>query len=147
MLHTIRDSCGTALGYGLNDREFESRQGLGIFLLTPSSTTALGPTQPPIQCVPGPLSLGVKRAGHEADNSLHLVPRSRMCGAILPLPNTFSWHGVPLKIKHRDNFTFNLCGPCISKQWNWEYMEENTEIAQLRETSQQERAVSAHSWY
>jgi hypothetical protein len=31
--------------------------------------TALGPTQPPIQCVPGVLSLGVKRPRHEADHS------------------------------------------------------------------------------
>jgi hypothetical protein len=33
------------------------------------SRTALGPTQPPIQCVPGALSLGVKRLGREADHS------------------------------------------------------------------------------
>jgi hypothetical protein len=31
--------------------------------------TALGFTQPPIQCVPGALSLGVKRPGREADHS------------------------------------------------------------------------------
>jgi hypothetical protein len=30
---------------------------------------ALGPTQPPIQWVPGALSLGIKRAGCEADHS------------------------------------------------------------------------------
>jgi hypothetical protein len=29
----------------------------------------LGPTQPPIQCVPGALSLGVKRPEREADRS------------------------------------------------------------------------------
>jgi hypothetical protein len=28
---------------------FDSRQGLGIFLFTTASRTALGPTQPPIQ--------------------------------------------------------------------------------------------------
>jgi len=50
---------------------------------------ALGHTQPPIQQVPGALSLGVKQLGHEA------VP---------PLPKTPSWHGAQLK--HRDNFTF-----------------------------------------
>jgi hypothetical protein len=33
------------------------------------SKTALGPTQPPIQWVPGALSLGVKRPGREADHS------------------------------------------------------------------------------
>jgi hypothetical protein len=33
------------------------------------SRTALGPTQPPIQWVPGILSLGVKQPGSEADHS------------------------------------------------------------------------------
>jgi hypothetical protein len=34
-----------------------------------ASRTALGPTQPPIQWVPGALSLGVKRLGRKADHS------------------------------------------------------------------------------
>jgi hypothetical protein len=46
-----------------------SRRGLGIFLFTTASRTALGPTQPPIQRVPGALSLGVKQLGREADHS------------------------------------------------------------------------------
>jgi hypothetical protein len=61
-----------ALGYGLDDRGFESPQGLGIFLFTAASRPAMGPTQPPIQWVPGALSLGLKLPGREADNS----PRS-----------------------------------------------------------------------
>jgi hypothetical protein len=48
---------------------FVSRRGQGIFLFTAVSRTALGPTQPPIQWVPGSLSLGVKRPGREADHS------------------------------------------------------------------------------
>jgi hypothetical protein len=48
---------------------FDSRRGLGIFLFTTASRTALGPTQPPIQWVPRALSLGVKRPGREADHS------------------------------------------------------------------------------
>jgi hypothetical protein len=48
---------------------FESRKGLGIFLFTTVSRTALGATQPPIQWVPRALSLGVKRPGCEADHS------------------------------------------------------------------------------
>jgi hypothetical protein len=48
---------------------FDSRRGLGIFLFTTASRTALGPTQPPIQWVPGTLSLGLKRQGRETDHS------------------------------------------------------------------------------
>jgi hypothetical protein len=40
-----------------------------IFLITTASSTALGPTQPPIQVVPGALSVGEKRPGREADHS------------------------------------------------------------------------------
>jgi hypothetical protein len=48
---------------------FDFRRGLGIFLFTAASRTVLGPTQPPIQWVPGALSPGVKRPGREADHS------------------------------------------------------------------------------
>jgi hypothetical protein len=37
-------------------------------LLNTASRTALGPTQPPIQWVPGALSVGVKRPGREASH-------------------------------------------------------------------------------
>jgi hypothetical protein len=73
------------VGYGLDDREFESRQGLGIFLFTTVSRENLGPTQPPIQWVPGDISLEIKLPEHEADHSPHLVPGQRMVGAIPPL--------------------------------------------------------------
>jgi hypothetical protein len=56
------------MGYGLDDRAFESRKDLGIFLITTAFRSALGPTQP-IQWIPGDLSLGVKLPGREADNS------------------------------------------------------------------------------
>jgi hypothetical protein len=48
---------------------FDFRLGLGIFLLTTVSRTALGPTQPLIQWVSGALSLGVMQPGCEADHS------------------------------------------------------------------------------
>jgi hypothetical protein len=40
-----------------------------VFHFTTASRTALGPTQPPVQWVPGALSLGVKQPGREADHS------------------------------------------------------------------------------
>jgi hypothetical protein len=40
-----------------------------MFLFTIVSRPALGPTQPPIQWVPGALSLGVKQSGREGDHS------------------------------------------------------------------------------
>jgi hypothetical protein len=64
-------SVGTATGYGLDDRgsRVRFRRRLGIFLFTTASRQALGPTQPPIQCISGTLSLGVKLRGREADHS------------------------------------------------------------------------------
>jgi hypothetical protein len=38
-----------ALVYWLDNRDFESQKGLGIFFFTTASRLALGPTQPPIQ--------------------------------------------------------------------------------------------------
>jgi hypothetical protein len=40
------------------------------FHFSVSSTPALGPTQPPIQWVPGALFPGVKRSGFEADHEV-----------------------------------------------------------------------------
>jgi hypothetical protein len=48
---------------------FDYRWGLGTFLFTTASRTALGTTQPPIQWVRGALSLGIKGSGREADQS------------------------------------------------------------------------------
>jgi hypothetical protein len=58
-----------ALGYELDDRWFESRKGLGIFLFTIVSRLALEPTKSPIQYVPRALSLGVKQQGRETNHS------------------------------------------------------------------------------
>jgi hypothetical protein len=93
----IYHSVGVALGYGLEDR------GPGIFLFTTASRTALKPTQPPVQWVPGALSLGVKLTTH-----LHLVSRSKNAWSYTSNPQyaLMAWHSV--KKQHRDNFTFTL---------------------------------------
>jgi hypothetical protein len=104
-------SVGIRLGYGLDDRVSRVRfpAGLGIFLFNTSSTTALGPTQPPIKWVPGALSLGVKRLGREADHSPSSSAEVQECVDLyLHSPNTASWRGAQSKIKHRDNYTFYL---------------------------------------
>jgi hypothetical protein len=58
-----------ATGWTIGFLGFDSRRGLGISLFTTASKTALGPIQPPIQGVPGSLSLGVERQRREADHS------------------------------------------------------------------------------
>jgi len=59
------------------------------------SRPVLGPTQPPLQCVPGDLSLGGKAAGREADHHLHLVPRSNNSWSCTSIP-PIRLHGVLL---------------------------------------------------
>jgi hypothetical protein len=54
-----------SLGYGLYDRGFDSRWGLGTFLFTTVSRLALGPTQ----WVPRTFSLGVKQQERKVDYS------------------------------------------------------------------------------
>jgi len=65
----LRWGAGIALVYESDDRGFDSRQGLGILLYTNVPRRALGPTQSPIQWVPGALSLWVKQSGREVDHS------------------------------------------------------------------------------
>jgi hypothetical protein len=74
---------------------FDSRRELGIFLFTTAPGTALGPTQPPIQWVPGALSLGVKRAGREAHHSPPSSAEVKVCVELyLHSSNTSSWRGA-----------------------------------------------------
>jgi hypothetical protein len=85
-----------ATGWTIGVLGFDSRRGLGIFLFTTAYRTALRPTQPPIQWVPGAPFLGVKRPGGvKLITHLHLVPKS-MSGAISLLSQyTFmAWRSV-----------------------------------------------------
>jgi hypothetical protein len=98
-------SVGIGLGYGLDDRGSRVRfraGGLGIFLFTTSSRTALGPNQPPIQWVPGALSLGVKRPGREADPSPpSSVEVKEWVGLYTHSLNTPPWRGAQLHNKKK----------------------------------------------
>jgi hypothetical protein len=64
-------SVGIATGYGVDDKGIGSSRPGGdknfYFFMSPRSS--LGPTQAPIQWVPGALSPEVKRPGREADHS------------------------------------------------------------------------------
>jgi hypothetical protein len=86
---------------------FDSQWGLGIFLFTTASRTALGPTCPPIQWVPGALSLGVEWLGHEAASSIAEVKES----VELYLHSPVCLHGIVLSLKESTGtpyFTFVL---------------------------------------
>jgi hypothetical protein len=96
------------MGWTIGVLEFNSWQRLGIFLFTTASRTAQGPTQPPIQWVPGALFLEVKQPGCEAD---HSPPFSA------EVKNTWSYTSTPqyvfmawCLVKLRDNFTFTFKG-------------------------------------
>jgi hypothetical protein len=83
---------------------FDSRRGLGIFLFTNVSRTVLGHIQPPIQWVPGALSLRVKQPGREAHHSPPSNAEVKQCMDLyLHSPNTHSLHGAVLK-KDRNKF-------------------------------------------
>jgi hypothetical protein len=80
---------------------------MGIFLFMTVSRPVLGPTQAPIQWVPGALSLGAKQPGREAYNSPpYSTEAKEWVELYLYSPDTPSWRGA--QWKHRSNFTFTL---------------------------------------
>jgi hypothetical protein len=69
-----------------------------VSLHSTASRMALGPTQPLIQWVPGAHSLGVKRAGREADHSPPSSAEVKECVELhFYSPSTPSWRSAQLK--------------------------------------------------
>jgi hypothetical protein len=75
-----RGSSGSIVSdYGLDNRAIGVRSPAGAKDLASFSRPALGPTQPPVQWVPGVLSPGLKRGRSVTLTTRpHLVPRLRM---------------------------------------------------------------------
>jgi hypothetical protein len=96
-------SVGIATGYGLDGPRIESGWRRDF---SHTSRTALRPTQPPVQWVPG-LSQGWCGRGVRLTTHPLLVPRSRKSRSI-PLPTLWACSGL-----QRDCFTFLLMFPNI----------------------------------
>jgi hypothetical protein len=94
------------MGWTIGVLGFDSRRGLGVFLFTTVSRTALKPTQPPIQWVLEALSLGLKRQGHETDHSPPSSAEVKNAWSYTSTPQYvfMAWYSV----KHRDNFILPL---------------------------------------
>jgi hypothetical protein len=106
---------------------FDSRWVLGIFLFTTASRPSLEPTQPPIRCVPGTISLEIKRPGREADQSPPSSAEVKECVELhLHCSNTPSWRCDQLKIKYRNSFTFTFTFKmCISNKHTYSCLLQN----------------------
>jgi hypothetical protein len=89
-----RGSSGSIVSdYGLDDRAIEVRSPTGAedFSPSPCVQTGSGPTQPPIQWIPGVLSPGLKRGRCvTVTTHPHLVPRLRMSRSCTSSPPSAS---------------------------------------------------------
>jgi hypothetical protein len=105
----LRDnSSGIALGYGLDDQGFESRQGLGFFFPPPRPDRLWGPPSLLSNGYQGFFPWRQSGWGGKLTNHLHLVPRSRLRGAMYPLPQYAFMAWCSVKQKDRDNCTFTF---------------------------------------
>jgi hypothetical protein len=98
IIHSVHVHDNFAKSWTIGVLGFDCWWAQGIFLFTTAPRTALGPTQPPIQWIPGALSLEIKRLGREAD---HSHPSSAEVKEWVELylhsPNMPSWRGAQLK--------------------------------------------------
>jgi hypothetical protein len=118
------------MGWTVGVSGFDYRRGLGIFLFTTASRTALWLTQPHIQWVTGAVSLRVKRPGRKAD---HSPPSSA------EVKNAWSYTSTPqyvfmewCLVKHRDNFTFTFTTILKSNVVTVPYQRKRDEEANFR---------------
>jgi len=89
----------------------------GFLLFTIASRLAVGLTQPPIQCVPGALSLGMKRPRRESDHSPPSIAEVKMCVSNYTCTLQYVFMAWCL-VKHRDNFTLYFAFTCILVSWS-----------------------------
>jgi hypothetical protein len=88
---------GFATGYGLDDRGVRVRVRLRLRISSTSSRPALGSTWPPLQCVPGALSPGIKRPLREADHSTPASAEVKKMWIYTSIP-PIRFHGVVLNL-------------------------------------------------
>jgi hypothetical protein len=103
---SVVQCCATVLMIGCSSPS----TGWEFSFFTTLSRPALRPTQPPIQSVPGALSLGVKRQGREADHSPPSSAEVKIAWNYTSTPPVRLHDVVPSEEKRRDNFTFTLNG-------------------------------------
>jgi hypothetical protein len=96
-MYKSRDNAiGIATGYGLDGRaDSSSSPGGGkSLLLSTLSRPVLGPTQLPIQWLPGDLLPWVKRPGREADHSPPTSADVKNKWLYTSTPHAFSWRSA-----------------------------------------------------
>jgi hypothetical protein len=83
-------------GYWLDDRGVGVRVSVGsrIFSSPRRPDWLWGPTSLLLNAYRGALSPGLKRRRREANTQLQLVPKSRDCAFIHPLPHMSSWRSA-----------------------------------------------------
>jgi hypothetical protein len=86
-------AAGIATGYGL-DGPGSIPGAARFFLFFTASRPALGPAEPPIQCIPGALSLGVKQQEREGDYSAPSNAEVKNGGTIPPVSHASSCYNV-----------------------------------------------------
>jgi hypothetical protein len=86
----LNSSVGIPMGYELDGQGSIHGRAKRCFLTSQRPDQLWGPTQPPIQWVPGPLSPGIKRPGREADHSPPSSAEIKNGEAIQPRPRRSS---------------------------------------------------------